>query len=79
MTLHIRDDKAAELARRLAKREGVSVDEAVLRALEAALAQDNRPLTERIGEIRAELHRLSHPEQGRPVTKQEIDELWGHD
>jgi antitoxin VapB len=79
MTLHIRDDKAAELARQLAQREGVSVDEAVVHALEAALARARRPLAERIGEIRAELHRVSNPEQGRPVTKQEIDELWGND
>ncbi len=79
MTLHIRDDRAAELARQLAKRDGVSVTEAVVHALEAALSQDSRPLRERIADIASELHRHGNPARGRPVTKQEIDELWGHD
>ncbi len=79
MTLHIRDDRAAELARQLAKREGVSVDEAIVSALEAALAQKTRPLSERIREIAAEAHRLGDKTKGRPVTKEEIDQLWGHE
>ena len=37
MNLHIRDPRAMELAQRLAKQKGVSIDEAVLGALEAQL------------------------------------------
>lgn len=79
MTLHIRDDRAAELARQLAERQGISVTEAVVHALQAALAQDGRPLSERIREIAADTQRLGKAGRGRQVTKQEIDELWGHD
>lgn len=79
MTLHISDHRAAELADQLAKRDGVSVDEAILSALEAALARDQLPLSERIREITAEAHRLGDKTKGRPVTKEEIDGLWGHD
>lgn len=79
MTLHIRDDKAAELARQLAKRKGVTETEAIVQALEAALAQDSRPLSERIREIAEEAQRLGDKSKGRPVTKEEIDDLWGHD
>ncbi len=68
-----------KIARQLAKREGVSVDEAIVSALEAALARDTRPLSERIREIAAEAQRLGDKTRGRPVTKEEIDELWGHE
>jgi antitoxin VapB len=37
MALHIRDDRAAKLARRLAERKGISMTEAVIEALESAL------------------------------------------
>lgn len=79
MTLHIRDDRAAELARLLAERKGVSLTEAIVHALEAALAQDNRPLGERIREIAAEAQRRGDKTKRRQVTKEEIDELWGHE
>ncbi len=79
MALHIRDERAATLARRLAKRRGTTVTRAVVEALEGALAREERPLAERLAEIADELKRLGHPERGRPVTKQEIDELWGNE
>lgn len=79
MTLHIRDDRAAELARQLAERRGVTVTEAVVHALEAALARDKRPLSERIRAIAAEAQRRGDKSKARQVSKEEIDDLWGHD
>jgi hypothetical protein len=79
MALHIRDDRAATLARRLAKRRGTTMTRAVVEALEAALAREERPLTERIADVAAELERLGDRKRGRVVPKQEIDELWGNE
>jgi antitoxin VapB len=79
MPLHIRDDRAADLARRLAGRKGVTMTEAVIGALEDALAREERPLAERIAEIADEAERLGNRARGRTPTKQEIDELWGNE
>ena len=79
MTLHIRDNRAAMLARRLAKRKGITMTDAVIEALEGALAREERPLAERLAEIAGEFKRIGDPERGRPVTKQEVDELWGNE
>ena len=53
MALHIRGDRAAKLARQLAERKGISMTDAVIAALEAALARGERPLPERLAEIAA--------------------------
>lgn len=53
--------------------------QAVVEALEGALAREQRPLRERIAEIADELDRLGDRARGRVVTKQEIDELWGNE
>jgi antitoxin VapB len=79
MALHIRDDRAATLARRLAKRRGTTMTRAVVEALEGALAREERPLRERVAEIADEAERLGDRKRGRVVTKQEIDELWGNE
>jgi antitoxin VapB len=79
MALHIRDDRAAQLARRLAKRKGVTMTDAVIGALEGALARHERPLAERIAEIAAEAERIGDRARGHMPTKQEIDELWGNE
>jgi antitoxin VapB len=79
MALHIRDDRAATLARRLAKRKGTTMTQAVVEALEGALKREERPLAERLDEIAREAERLGDRSRGRTPTKQEIDELWGHD
>lgn len=78
MALHIRDDRALRLAKRLAKRKGTTMTRAVVEALEIALAREERPLAERLAEIAADIKRRGAPKRGRPVTKQEIDELWGN-
>ena len=78
MALHIRDDRAAKLARRLADRTGRSMTEAVVVALEAALARGERPLSERLAEIAADARRLADPRRQRAATKRDLDTLWGH-
>jgi hypothetical protein len=79
MALHIRDDRAATLARRLAKRKGTTMTRAVVEALESALKREQRPLAERLDEIAREAERLGNRAHGRTPTKQEIDELWGNE
>jgi hypothetical protein len=78
MALHIRDEKAAKLARRLAARNGVSMTEAVITALEAALARGERPLSERLAEIAADARRLADPRRQRALGKRDSDILWSH-
>ena len=78
MALHIRDDRAATLARRLAKRRGTTMTKAVVEALEGALKREERPLVERIAEIARDAERMGDRSRGHTPTKQEIDELWGN-
>lgn len=77
MALHIRDDRALHLARKLAAARGVTMTRAVLEALESALAREGRPLRERIAELAREAQQNAGP-GGRAVTKQDIDALWGN-
>jgi hypothetical protein len=77
MALHIRDDRAAKLARRLADRTGKSMTEAVIAALEAALARGERPLSERLAEIAADAKRFADPRRQRSASKRDVDGLWG--
>jgi antitoxin VapB len=79
MALHIRDERAATLARRLAKRRGTTMTQAVVEALEGALKREERPLVERIDEIARDLERMGDRARGHTPTKQEIDELWGNE
>ena len=80
MALHIRDDRAAKLAKKLAaQRKGTTMTQAVVEALEGALAREERPLAERLDEIAREAERLGNRARGRTPTKQEIDELWGNE
>lgn len=78
MALHIRDDRAAQLARELATRRGMTMTQAVVEALEGALAREARPLAERLQDIADEAARLSNPASRRKLDKQEIDDLWGN-
>ena len=79
MALHIRDDRALRLAKQLAATKGVTMTRAVVDALESALAREARPISERLAEIAGEARRLGDPTCGHPVTKQEIDDLWGNE
>ncbi len=79
MQLNVRDSRAAELAKTLAAWRGTSMTEAVIAALEIALEQERKrlPLAERFASIAAALAAKGKP-GGRDLTKEEIDELWGH-
>jgi hypothetical protein len=79
MALHIRDERALKLAKKLAARRGTTMTQAVVDALQGALAREERPLRERIAEIADELDRLGDRARGHTPTKQEIDELWGNE
>lgn len=79
MALHIRDDRADKLARRLAKRKGTTMTQAVIEALEGALKHQERPLRDRVADIARDLERIGDRSRGRTPTKQEIDALWGNE
>jgi hypothetical protein len=53
--------------------------QAVVEALEGALARETRPLRERIAEIARDAAALGNRARGRQVKKAEIDELWGNE
>src|ERR1700688_1549711 len=76
MALHIRDERAAKLARRLADRNGISMTEAVIAALEAALARGERPLPERLPEIAADARRPADPRRQRAARQRDGDASW---
>ena len=78
MALHIRGERAAKLARRLADRRGISMTDAVIDALEAALARGERPLAERLAEIASDAKRLADPRRQRTAGKRDIELLWGN-
>ena len=79
MNLQIRDPRAHELARRLAKKRRITLTEAVIEALEAQLEQENaqEPLAKRLARLADELAAKVKP-GGHNMTKDEIDEMWGH-
>lgn len=79
MALHIRDPRADKMARRLAKSRGTTMTQAVIEALENALARQQRPLRERVADIAREAERVGNRARGHTPTKQEIDELWGNE
>lgn len=79
MNLQIRDPRAHRLARRLADRRQVSMTEAAVGALEAAIARTDakESIAETIERLHADLVRAGQP-CGRAMTKDEIDGMWGH-
>lgn len=79
MTLQIRDDRARQLARKLAAKRQVSMTEAVIQALEGELRREaeKEPLATRLQRIASDLAAQARP-GGRAMTKQEIDDMWGH-
>jgi antitoxin VapB len=78
MALYIRDQRAALLARQLAARKKTTVTQAVVTALQQALAREARPLHERINEIASEARRAGKRGSGRVMSKREIDKLWNN-
>lgn len=80
MNLQIRNPRAHELARELAKKRNVSITDAVIGALETELARtsEDRPLKERLQTIVDNLWAQRQP-GGRDMTKEEVDAMWGHE
>ncbi|CEJ11320.1 -like transcription factor [bacterium YEK0313] len=79
MTLQIRNDRARKLARKLADKRQVTMTEAVIQALEGELRREaeKEPLVVRLRRISDELAAKANP-GGRVLTKDEIDDMWGH-
>jgi len=80
MNLQIRDPRARELAQRLAEKRKITLTEAVIVALEAELSKEEMPkppLQDRVAKIVDRLHAMKGT-RGRDMTKDEIDEMWGH-
>jgi len=77
MPLNIRDPRAAELARDLARRRGTTMTEAIITALEAEIERERAgtPLSARLGAIADDLNAQARP-GGRTMTRDEIDALW---
>ncbi len=79
MKLQIRNPRARELAKRIARLRNISPSEAAVQSLEATYQQlaDEQPLVNRLGVIADELANLAKS-GGQVVTKNEIDAMWGH-
>jgi len=77
MNLQIRDPRARELARRLAAKRNVSMTEAVIEALESELERHSKqtPLAVRLAAVDLKSKAGSG---GRTLSKDEVDEMWGH-
>ena len=78
MGISIRDPKVGDLARSLARMRGTNMTEAIEHALREELRRERekRPLAERVKAIVDDLRAEAGP-NGREVTKDEIDALWG--
>lgn len=79
MNLQIRDPQARELARRLAEKRNVSMTEAVIEALESELERHSKqtPLAVRLAAVSGDL-KSKAGSGGRTLSKDEVDEMWGH-
>jgi antitoxin VapB len=79
MTLQIRDDRARELAQKLAEKRNVTMTAAVIQALEEELRRESAksPLSRRIADIAQDLKAQAGP-KGRAVDEAEVDDMWGH-
>ena len=76
MAFHVRDPETDALVRKLAKREGIGLTEAVRRAVSAQLATDKTvPLAQRIKKIADEI--AKYPETGLKADKAFFDDLSG--
>jgi len=81
MTLQIHDPRAHELAEKLARLRDVSLDDAVIEALERRLSEEQTDdkgasVMEAARQARERLQALSKG-PGREMTKDEIDDMWG--
>jgi antitoxin VapB len=79
MAIHIRDPKTDEIVRKLAKRKGVGLTEAIREAAERALELEEQKLSlwDRTADLRAEI--ASWPKTGLKADKAYFDEMWGQE
>ncbi|MBV8767378.1 MAG: type II toxin-antitoxin system VapB family antitoxin [Hyphomicrobiales bacterium] len=77
MPLQIRNERARNLARKLAAKRKVTMTDAVVMALEAELRRAEEPLARQIARIADELAQHAGPNRRR-MTKAQIDAMWGH-
>jgi antitoxin VapB len=79
MGISIRDPEVGKLAREVARLRKTNMTEAIAHALRSELKRehDKRPLAERLAALAQEAMAMAGPNP-RDVTKEEIDELWGH-
>ena len=79
MAISIRDPEVGWVARKLAELRNTNMTEAIAFALRNELKRerDKRPLEEQLEELAQETAAMAGP-NAREVTKDEIDELWGH-
>ena len=80
MALHIRDERALKLAKKLAARRGTTMTQAVVDALQGALAREERPLAERAGRHRPR-GQTAWRSQTRPAgsPSRKSTRLWGNE
>lgn len=78
-TFSVRDPRAAQLARKLAKLRGSTMTEAVITALENEVKRERgtAPLADRYAAIAGDLVDKAGPSP-REMSKDDIDEMWGH-
>ena len=78
MAISIRDPEVGELARELARLRKTNMTEAIGHALRSELKRelDKRPLEERLEELADETVAMAGS-NGRVLSKEEIDDLWG--
>ena len=78
MPLQIRDERARELAEKLARKRSVTMTVAVIQALEGELRRENdaAPLSRRAADIARALKAQAGP-NGRALNKQDVDDMWG--
>jgi antitoxin VapB len=81
MPLHIRDPRAAVLARQLSVARRQTMTEAVIAALENELRRENeaRPLGERLEAIARRLGEAGRPTAATRRARDELADLWGQD
>jgi antitoxin VapB len=75
MAIHVRDPKTDELIRRLAKRRGIGITDAIREAVENELEREEKKLSlwERTADLRAEI--ASWPKTGLKADKAFYDSL----
>lgn len=84
MVIHVKDDEADLLVRKLARSRGIGITEAIKEATKEALAADaaeakvvDVPLRMRLQPLLDRLDRL--PRGGLATDKEFFDELWGEE